>query len=398
MMKSIPKADMHVHLEGTITPAMVEKLAKRNNISVPEGLIENGKYNWKGDGTARGDLLAFVLAYDSATAVLKTEQDYTDITYDYLKQVADEGCIYAEIAISPSLGIPYPQMLKAIEKGYEKAKKETGIEARFISTCVRHLGPKEALKAAQITRDNPHPLVTGFGMAGDENAYTAADFKPAFDLSGLRNRTPHAGEAAGPESVRAAIDVLKARRFGHMVRAIEDEKLMKDLQAIKAVPEVCVSSNLALHVYENYAAHPLRKLFDAGLKVVLGSDDPSFFSTSIGHEYQIAKDKFRFTDEELRQITRNAIEEAFIDEKTRQQLLKRLDKKDPPAPPPRVSLIAPAPAVWGGSRAGAYRLCCRCCCRDMRAGYSGHSPDYCAFPWRTNTSRERLSSHVPRPL
>jgi adenosine deaminase len=197
-------------------------------------------------------------------------------------------------------------MLKAIEAGYEKAKKETGIEARFISTAVRHFGPAKALEAAQITRDNPHSLVTGFGVAGDENAHSFADFEPAFKLSGLPYRTAHAGEAAGPESVRSAKDVLKVRRFGHMVRAIEDKKLIDELKTHKAVPEVCVSSNLVLHVYKDYTANPLRKFFDAGLKVVLGSDDPSFFGTSIGREYQIARDHFKFTDDELRQITRNA--------------------------------------------------------------------------------------------
>jgi len=330
-MINIPKADMHVHLEGTITPGMVVKLAKRNKIRVPAGLIKDGKYSWKGDGTARGDLIAFVHAYDVATSVMKSAKDYTDITYDYLKRAADEGCIYAEIGISADhgvqVGLTYLQMVKAIEKGCVKAKKETGIEARLISTCVRHYGPAAAMKVAQITHDNPHPLVTAFGMAGDENAYTVADFKPAFDLSGLANRTAHAGEAAGPESVHAALDHLKIRRFGHMVRAIEDKKLLKKLKSINAVPEVCVSSNLVLHVYKNYAAHPLRKFFDAGLKVVLGSDDPSFFSTSIGREYQIAKDHFGFSDKELRQITRNAIEEAFIDEKTRKRLFKQLDKK-----------------------------------------------------------------------
>jgi adenosine deaminase len=336
MTSNIPKADMHVHLEGTITPAMVEKLAQRNSIPVPNGLIKDGKFVFKGDGTARGDLIAFVHAYDVATSVMKTAQDYTDITYDYLTRAAAEGCIYAEITISADhgamAGLTYPQMLEAIQKGYEQAKKETGIEARLIPTAVRHYGPAAALKMAQIVRDNPHPLVTGFGLAGDENAYTVADFKPAFDLAGLPNRTAHAGEAAGPESVHDALEQLGVRRFGHMVRAIEDPKLMEQLKKINAVPEVCVTSNMVLQVYKNYADHPLRKFFDAGLKVTLGSDDPTFFGTSIGKEYQIAKDKFGFTDDELRRITRNAIEEAFVDEKTRAQLLKRLDRKDPPTP------------------------------------------------------------------
>jgi adenosine deaminase len=328
MPKNIPKVDLHVHLEGTITPAMVARLAERNKVSVPPDLIKGRKFNWNGDGTAAGNLKAFLWAYDEATSVMKTAVDYTDIIYDYLKRSADEGCIYAEITISADhgkmVGLTYPEMLSAITDGYERAKKETGIEARLISTCVRHLGPEEALRVGVITRDHPHPLVTAFGMAGDENAYTAADFKPAFDISGLPSRTAHAGEAAGPASIRAARDILKTRRFGHMVRAIDDPALMKELKEINAVPEVCVSSNIMMQVFKDYASHPLRKFFDAGLKVTLGSDDPTFFSTSIGREYAIAKEHFGFSDKELLQISRNAIEEAFVDDMTRQRLLKIL--------------------------------------------------------------------------
>jgi len=161
-------------------------------------------------------------------------------------------------------------------------------------------------------------------MAGDENAYAPADFEPAYRAAALTHRTAHAGEAAGPQSVRDARAALGVRRFGHMVRAIEDAALMKELVAIRAVPEVCVTSNLVLKVYPDYAAHPLRRFFDAGLKVTLGSDDPTFFGTSIGREYQIAHDRFGFTLQELLTVTRNAVEEAFIDDETRARLLARI--------------------------------------------------------------------------
>jgi adenosine deaminase len=328
-MKNLPKVDLHVHLEGTITPETVMRIARRNKVSVPPDLIEGGRFNWKGDGTPAGELNAFLASYDAATSVMKCAADYTDITYDFLKRSAAEGCIYAEITISADhgamAGLTYPEMLDAITKGYEQAKKETGIEARFISSCVRHFGPEDALKVGKITRDHPHPLVTAFGMAGDENSYSVADFKPAFDISGLSRRTAHAGEAAGPSSVHDASSILKARRFGHMVRAIESPALMKELKAINAVPEVCVSSNMALKVFKDYTSHPLRKFFDAGLKVTLGSDDPTFFNTSIGREYQIAKDHFGFTDRELLQISKNALEEAFVDDATRARLLAKLN-------------------------------------------------------------------------
>ncbi len=327
MTRRIPKADMHVHLEGTISPAMVLQLAEKNHIAIADGLLnaERNAFLWPEDGTAAGALKGFVHAYDLATSVMKGADDYTLITYDYLTRAAAEDCIYAEIGISADhgamVGLSYPAMLEAITQGYDRARRETGIAARLISTCVRHYGPAGALKVGQLTHDHPHPLVTAFGMAGDENAGAVADFVPAFEASGLPFRTAHAGEAAGAASVWAALHALNLRRFGHMVRAIEDEELMRELVMIKAVPEVCVSSNLALKVYPDYASHPLRQLFDAGLKVVLGSDDPTFFNTSIGKEYEIARRYFSFTDAELLQVTRNAIEEAFVDEATRTMLL-----------------------------------------------------------------------------
>lgn len=337
----LPKADMHVHLEGTITPRMARTLAEKNGVTLKDGLIseDSKSYTWKESADARESLTAFVAAYDDACAALKTAQDYTDITYDYLSRAAAEGCIYAELTISADhgaqLGLTYPAMVAAIAAGIDRAREEHGIEARMISTCVRHYGRDAAVQVGALTAQHPHPLVTGFGMAGDENAGTVEDFKEAFELSGLPNRTAHAGEAAGPESVRDARAHLRIRRFGHMVRAIEDANLMGELAAIRAVPEVCVSSNLALKVYDSYAAHPLRQLFKAGLKVTLGSDDPSFFRTSIGREYEIAQTHFGFSDAELLQLTRNAIEEAFVDEKTRLALLRRLDSAPQVAAQPR---------------------------------------------------------------
>ncbi len=331
-IRRVPKADLHVHLEGTITPDLVKRIAHRNKIKLPDELLkrEGQTFQWKEDPTPLGSLRGFLQAYDDATKVLRGAQDYTDLTYDYLKRSAEEeNCIYAEIMVSADHGamakLSWPDMLAAITRGYEKAKAETGIEMRLISTCVRHYGPEGALKVGELTRAHPHPLVTGFGMAGDETAFKIADFLPAYEASGLKNRTAHAGEATGPATVREARDVLKIRRFGHMVRAIEDSALMDEQKAINAVPEVCVSSNMALKVFTDYRKHPLRKFFDAGLKVVLGSDDPTFFRTSIGREYQIAQEKFAFTEKELAKLTRNAIEEAFIDEPTRAKLLQRVD-------------------------------------------------------------------------
>lgn len=313
-----------------MTPALMARIAARNGVAVPDGLVteDGARFRWDGSGTAQESLSSFVAAYDVMAGVIRAARDYEEIVHDYLVRAAAEGCIYAEITISPDhakeSGVGYPAMCAALERGYARAKAETGMEARFISTAVRHYGPARALAAGEETGRHPHPLVTAFGLAGDENAGTFRDFLPAFEASGLQNRTAYAGEAAGAASVREAMNVLGARRFGHMVRAAEDPVLLEDLRKAGAVPEVCVSSNMMMRVFNDHAAHPLRLFFDRGLKVVLGSDDPVFFRTSIGNEYRIAHEKFGFTEEELRRVTRNAVEAAFVDEVTRERLLHRL--------------------------------------------------------------------------
>lgn len=330
MIPAVPKAELHAHIEGTMTPQMVQKIALRNGLAVPPGLFtpDGREYGWTDDGTAYGAFLAMVVgAYDRAAKVLRTEEDYRDITYDYLSRTAKEGAIYVELTISAdhglAIGLSYPQMVAAIARGIDEARRDFGIECRLLSACVRHYGVEKAIIVAQLARDFPHPYVTGFAMAGDERAGTIADFKPAFDIAekaGLQ-RTAHAGEALGPESIRDAWNILGIRRFGHMVRVVEDEVLMRQLQKAGIVPEVCVSSNIALRFYKNYAEHPLHRLKAEGFKITLNSDDPPFFRTTLGREYQIAQDHFGFTRDDLLAVTRNAIEAAFVDETSRKKLL-----------------------------------------------------------------------------
>lgn len=326
----VPKVDIHVHLEGTITPDMVRKLAARNNIPVPAELFDESgeKFYWKDDGTAQSALMNFVHAYDVATSVMKSAQDYTDITYDYLMRAAAENCIYVEFTISADhgkmVGLTYAEMMAAIEKGYQQANAETGIEMRCISTFVRHYGPEAAVEVAKITRDNPHWLTTGLGLAGNENSHNVIDFKPAYEIAGLANKTAHGAEARGPESARDAMEILNVTRIGHMVRAPEDAGLMQQLKAKGIQPEVCISSNDVLKVFNKRSQNPIRRFFDEGFNPGLGSDDPTFFGTTIGNEYKIAQEDFGFTDKELVQLSRNSINMAFVDEGTRKKLLAKL--------------------------------------------------------------------------
>jgi len=317
------KAEIHCHIEGAADPALVLRLAQKYKLDLNH-IIKDGRYVWS-------DFTSFLNAYDEASTVFRSPQDYRLLAYDYFSRLADQNAIYGEVFASSDhaarMGIGYTDLVNAIAAGIEDAREEFGIEGRIIMTCVRHLGPDAAEEVAEQLTNNPHPSVTGFGMGGDERAFAVEDFAPAFNAAadaGLE-LTAHGGEFAGAQSVRDALDHLGVSRIGHGVRAIEDPLLVERLVEEGIVLEVCAGSNISLMVYPSFEKHPLRRLLDWGVRVTLNSDDPPFFDTSLAGEYEIAAKHFGFDDAELARCTKTAIESAFVDETTRKKLLKRLD-------------------------------------------------------------------------
>src|SRR5215213_899093 len=217
-------------------------------------------------------------------------------------------------------------MLAGVAQGIDDARAASGVESRMIVTTVRNFGVERAEAVAARAAATPHPYVTGFGLAGDEAGFPPAPFARAFAIAhdaGL-GITCHAGEWAGPESVRGALALpVPVTRLGHGVRAIEDPALVAELAECGPVLEVCPTSNVVLDAYPDYQAHPLPVLRDAGVRVTLGSDDPPYWDATIGGEYDVARREWGLTDAELRAITRTAIEAAFVDEETRRSLLAR---------------------------------------------------------------------------
>jgi adenosine deaminase len=314
----IPKAELHCHLEGSVPPVLARELAARNGLDLPPGLFGvNGHYAWT-------DFLSFLDSYDRVCGVLRKPRDFGDILYSYLQRTAAEGAVYVEMFCSPerpkALGIPYATWLGALVDAVDRAKRDFGIEARLIAICIRHLGPDRALTLAQQVVAEPHPYVVALGMGGDEGKFSPADFAPAYRLAhenGL-GCTIHAGEVQGPQSVWAAIRDLPVTRIGHGVRSSEDPKLLDELVRRGIALEVCPGSNLALGLYPNRDAHPLHRLIEAGVRVTLSSDDPPFFHTTLGAEY----DNAGLDAAALRKITRTAIEVSFAEQALKTRLLK----------------------------------------------------------------------------
>ena len=322
-MPPVAQAELHVHLEGTAPPDLVRRIAERNGLPLPERMLgDDGRFRYT-------DFLDFLRTYDLAASVIRTAEDYRDITYEYLRACARGGAIYVELTASPDhaalVGLSDSEHLAGIALGIDDARRDTGIEGRILISAVRNFGVEQALRVARHAAEHPHPYVVGFSMAGDEAGFPAGDFAEVFQIAagaGL-GCTIHAGEWAGADSVRAALS-LPVTRIAHGVRAIEDPSVVSELATRGIVLECCPTSNVVLGVYPSYEVHPLPELRAAGVRVTLGSDDPPYFGATIEGEYEVCAERMGFTSEDLREITRTAIDAAFCDDDLRATLRNRV--------------------------------------------------------------------------
>jgi adenosine deaminase len=315
----LKKAELHLHMEAGASVELVLAQAHKYATDMSP-FIQNGAYVWH-------DFTTFLGCYDAAAALFKSEEDFALLAETYLSDLSKDGAIYSELFVSPdhgeSAGLGALDYLNGIGEGMKRAREKTGIESRMVVIGVRHLGPERVEAAAKLAATRPHPLVTGFNMAGEERFGRVADYVRAFDIArdaGL-GITIHAGELAGAESVRDAIDLVRPDRIGHGVRAVEDLDLVRRIADLGTVLEVCPGSNIALKVFPDYQSHPLKLFHEMGVKVTLNSDDPPFFHTSLANEYRIARDMMGFSDEDLDGMTRTAIMAAFADDATKARLL-----------------------------------------------------------------------------
>jgi adenosine deaminase len=319
----IPKAELHVHLEGTAPPELIRRLAERNGMPLPEGVFDGP------DRFAYTGFLDFLKTYDRAASAIRTGEDYRDVTYEYLAGCAREGALYVELTASPDhaalVGLSDEEHLEGIARGIDDARRDVGIEGRILISAVRNFGVEQALRVARYAAGRPHPYVVGFGMGGDEENFPAGDYAEAYEIAAAAGLgcTVHAGEWAGADSVRAALE-LPVTRIGHGVRSIEDPALVEELAQRGIVLECCPTSNVVLGAFESYEDHPLQLLRAAGVRVTLGSDDPPYFGASIGGEYAVCAERFGFDHETLREITRTALEAAFCEETLKNDLIRSL--------------------------------------------------------------------------
>ena len=285
--KALPKAELHLHMEGAIRPEMLLKLAERNHLRLPFSCPDQ----W-GDQCNFKSFDDFAKALLMGVGCLRQLEDFFDLIVDLGSALADQNIRYAEVTWTPQFYLnreyPLDALLRALEDGRSQVKSQFGIEMRWIPDLVRsYPGPSMAVANWASSPNSRSAGVVALGLGGPEAGHPAATFCAQFQHARSHGlpANPHAGEGMGPESVWETIQYLQPTRIGHGVRAAESDALVKYLADHEIPLEVCLTSNIKLGIFPSYAEHPLKKLFDAGCKVTINSDDPVLFKTTLTEEY-----------------------------------------------------------------------------------------------------------------
>jgi adenosine deaminase/aminodeoxyfutalosine deaminase len=328
-IRCLPKAELHLHLEGTILPVTLVELSTRHDarpLPLPEA---QALYRFK-------DFSGFLDAFKAVSRLLITPGDYEVVAWRMMEQLAAQGIVHAEVYVS--VGVFYhwhdhdpdsfDPVFAALERARERALAELGFSVYWIFDAVRHFTVAEAervfLKAAELRP--AHPSVIGIGLGGDERRSGSEPFRALFARAaqaGLR-LTNHAGETTGSDAIREALSI-GSERIGHALSAIEDPNLLQELKVRSTPLELNPTSNVRTGLCPSFAAHPLRRLFDLGLTVTLNSDDPAFFGSNLAHEYLLAHTEQGFTREELRQLAANSIRASFLPARDKAAWLARIE-------------------------------------------------------------------------
>ena len=296
----VAKSELHLHLEGSVEPETLYELDPATSIEEYRAL-----YHYT-------DFDAFLRAFGAVGKRLRTPADYGLITRRLLERLEAQNVRYAEIIIAAGVVLWKQQEFAPIFDAVRAAAGESGVQVRWILDAVRQFGVEPAMQVAALARDRADQGVVALGIGGSEERGPAGWFQDVFAFArnaGL-HLTAHAGESMGPESIWAAL-ALGAERIGHGIAAVRDEALMRHLRERDIPLEICITSNLVTGVVQRIEDHPVRRLFEAGVPIVLNSDDPAMFGCSLAGEYRLAAEQFGFTEAELRQVAENGFRYAF---------------------------------------------------------------------------------------
>jgi adenosine deaminase len=326
LLRAMPKAELHIHIEGSLEPELIFRLAQRNGVTLPYADVEALRRAY-----AFTDLQSFLDIYYAGASVLLQEQDFFDMAWAYLQRAAADNVLHAEIFFDPQThtarGVPFETVIKGLDHACHRAHQELRISAKLILCFLRHLSEDDAMATLEEALPYKHHFI-GVGLDSSERGHPPEKFVRVFDrarAAGL-HVVAHAGEEGPPQYVRDALDLLEVERIDHGVRSLEDPALVARLAREGIALTVCPLSNVKLCVYPTLAAHPLPVLLAAGIKATINSDDPAYFGGYINQNFV---ETFAALPQlgvaEAYTLARNSFEASFADESTRAGWIRQLD-------------------------------------------------------------------------
>nr|WP_202447085.1 adenosine deaminase [Streptomyces sp. SID5468] len=313
----MPKAELHLHIEGSLEPELAFALAARNGVPLPYASTEELRHAY-----SFRDLQSFLDLYYALTAVLRTEDDFHDLADAYLRRAAAQGVRHAEIFFDPqahtSRGVPIGTVIEGLGRALDQAEHRHGVTTRLILSFLRDQSAESALATFESARPHLH-RVHGVGLDSAEVGHPPAKFREVYRLAaeaGL-HRVAHAGEEGPPAYITEALDELGVERVDHGLRCLEDPALVDRLAREQVPLTVCPLSNVRLRCVDTLADHPLRRMIDAGLLVTVNSDDPAYFGGYADDNFAAVREALGLDDETLRTLAANSFTASFLDEETK---------------------------------------------------------------------------------
>lgn len=324
-IEHMPKAELHLHIEGTLEPEMMLALAHRNNVTLP--------YETIGDVQAAYQfncLQDFLDVYYLGMSVLLTREDFFDLTFAYLEKMARQNVVHVEIFFDPqghtSRGVSFDTVLSGITDALDKAKREYKISSKLIMCFLRHLPEEEAfetLGAACKCKDHIYAV----GLDSSESGHPPSKFQRVFEQARLEGfvAVAHAGEEGPPQYISEALDLLQIERIDHGNRILENSRLVKRVASSGMAMTVCPLSNLRLNVIDDMSKHPLRKMLKLGLNATINSDDPSYFGGYMTENYLAIQSSLDLSLDEIIQLGRNSFNGSFLTDAEKSSALQKFD-------------------------------------------------------------------------
>jgi adenosine deaminase len=325
-IERMPKAELHLHIEGTLEPELMFEFASRNQVTLPYQSPEQVKKAYE-----FSDLQSFLDIYYQGTRVILRDRDFYDLAWAYLRKAQEQNVRHAEVFFDPQAhterGVPMPAIIEGLHHAFREGERQFGISSELILCFLRHLSASEAMQTLEAALPY-RKYFAGVGLDSSERGHPPEKFTAVFARARKEGLfvVAHAGEEGPPDYVWQALDVLQASRIDHGVRCIEDPALVARLVSQRVPLTVCPLSNIRLRVFDAIENHNLRQLLAAGLCITINSDDPAYFGGYINENFLAIHNAFDLSKDELRALARNSFEAAFLPEEQKRRVLGELDQ------------------------------------------------------------------------